>query len=148
MTIGERIRERRNEIKLTLAQLAKLVGVSEATMSRCENGEITKFQPERINKIAQVLGTSSAWLLGEREDQPTGAVSVELSQTENLLLKIYRDFTPEEKNTVRSVILAINALRCHVHDTERALAFAEEFIDGTEYASDYRKEKDSASSDE
>lgn len=148
MKIGERIKELRLEKEWTLKQFGEKIGVSEATAQRYESGKVKNISPEMVSRIAQVLGTSAAWLLGEREDQPTAAVSVEISQTEHLLIRLYRGFSPEEKNTVRSVILTINELRGKAFHAERGLAFAEEFIDGTEYATDYRKEKDENVPDE
>lgn len=148
MKIGERIKELRLEREWTLKQFGKKIGVSEATAQRYESGKVKNISPEMVSKIAQALGTSAAWLLGEKEDQPTAAVSVQLSQTEHLLIRLYRDFSPEEKNTVRSVILTINELRGKAFIAERELAFAEEFIDGTEYSSDYRKGKEESTLDE
>ena len=142
MTIGERIKERRLERGLTLRQLGNLVGVSEATVQRYESGAVQGIAPAMLNKLAQALETTVSWLVGEHEGQHNAAAAVALSQTEHLLLKLYREFSPEQKSVVRSIILSINALRTQNAEIAKELEFAEEFIDSTEYASDYRNEKD------
>lgn len=59
-TIGERIRTRRNELKLTQGELAKQVGIKQQSLQAIETGK-TK-QPKNLFEISQVLGVSVEWL--------------------------------------------------------------------------------------
>ena len=48
-TLNIRIKERRQELGMTLLEVATQLGVKEATMQRYESGEI-KVQPEEISE--------------------------------------------------------------------------------------------------
>ena len=141
MTLGERIRERRIHKNMSLRELAEALGVSAPTVQRYENGTIRNIDSNTLTRLAEALDTSVSYLVGESENRPTGGASMELNPTEQLLVRIYRSFTPQEKNAVRSVIMTINSLRISNKLTLNLLEFAEEFIDSTEYSSEYQKEK-------
>ena len=55
MDVANIIRERRVELGLTQKEVASAVGVSEATVSRWEAGEIENMRRDRIFNLARVL---------------------------------------------------------------------------------------------
>lgn len=55
MTIGMMIRSRREELHMTLEDVSKAVGVSKATVSRWESGDIHKVKRDNIQALATVL---------------------------------------------------------------------------------------------
>lgn len=55
MTIGMMIRARREELRMTLEDVSKAVGVSKATVSRWESGDIHKLKRDNIQALAAVL---------------------------------------------------------------------------------------------
>jgi len=69
-TLGERIRQRRKELKLTQLQVAKKVGVSHVTVSQWES-DIMKLKAENLYHLAKLLNTNARWLLsGEGSTAP------------------------------------------------------------------------------
>ena len=74
MILEERMRDRRKELDLTLADIAKAVGVSEATVQRWESGKIKNLRYERIPALAVALHTTPAYLMGW-EDIPEETTS-------------------------------------------------------------------------
>lgn len=58
------LRKRRKELGLTMLEVAKAVGVSEATVSRYESGDIKNMRRDRIEKYAKVLKVSPALIIG------------------------------------------------------------------------------------
>lgn len=58
------LKERRISLDLTMADVAKAIGVSEATVSRYESGNIKNMRRDRIEKYAQILKVSPAALIG------------------------------------------------------------------------------------
>ena len=68
MTFGERLRALRESQGITLAQLGRAVGVSEATIQRYECGEIQNPKQSRVTALAQALGVSEAALMGWDDD--------------------------------------------------------------------------------
>lgn len=66
------IKQKRIELGLTMKELANKVGVSEATISRWESGNIATMKQTKIALLAQVLGISPAVLVsGELLPNPT-----------------------------------------------------------------------------
>ena len=65
---------RRKDLGYTMKEVAALVGVSEATISRWESGDIANMRRDRIAKLAQALQISPAVIMGW--DEPPTAVPV------------------------------------------------------------------------
>lgn len=61
MTVGKRIRAAREEKKLTQKQLGEMLGVKQQMIGVYENGHRIP-KPQTIEKIADALGVSAAWL--------------------------------------------------------------------------------------
>lgn len=64
MDIGERIKSRRNEMGLTLKEVADKIGVKDATVQRYESGNIKTLKQETIGKLAEVLHVNPSYLMG------------------------------------------------------------------------------------
>lgn len=64
------LKERRIELELTLEDVAKRVGVSPATVSRWESGDIANMRRDRIAALAEVLQISPAVIMGWDVDKP------------------------------------------------------------------------------
>lgn len=58
-----RIRKIRKLRNITQQELAESIGVSKSTISKYESGNITNIKIDTLNKIADVLGVSIAYLL-------------------------------------------------------------------------------------
>ena len=67
MTTAERMKRRRKELDLDAGYVAKMIGVSLATLYRYEKGDIDKVPGEVLGPLAQVLQTTPAWLMGWEE---------------------------------------------------------------------------------
>lgn len=55
MTIGEIIRNKRQELGMVQEDLANVVGTTRATVSRWESGDIHKMKPQFITKLSEIL---------------------------------------------------------------------------------------------
>lgn len=73
------LKERRIELGLTMLEVAKLVGVSEATISRYESGNIKNMRRDRIEKYASALKVSPSSFLDINEDNDTASADPDLS---------------------------------------------------------------------
>lgn len=58
------LKQRRKELGLTLLQIAKAVGVSEATVQRWESGNIKSLRHENLVRLSAALRLSPATLMG------------------------------------------------------------------------------------
>ncbi|OAA93047.1 helix-turn-helix domain-containing protein [Clostridium coskatii] len=64
MEINEKIKNRREELGLTLQEVGEYLGVSKATVQRYESGEIKNLKLGTIEKLAQILKISPSYLMG------------------------------------------------------------------------------------
>lgn len=55
-TFGERVRQRREEKKISLRKFAEMVGVSPTYISQIERGEFNPPSQEKIVEMAEILG--------------------------------------------------------------------------------------------
>lgn len=64
MGLKENIKNRRLELELTLDTVSKRLGVSKPTIQRYESGVISNIPPDKIEKLAEILKTTPAYLMG------------------------------------------------------------------------------------
>lgn len=69
MNVKDIIKFRRKELDLNLADIAKACGVSEATVSRWESGDIGDMKRSRIASLAKILQISPSIIVGSDEDE-------------------------------------------------------------------------------
>ncbi len=62
------LKSRRTELGLTMLDIAKAVGVSEATVSRWESGDIADMKRSRIAALAKILKISPNVIMGWKEE--------------------------------------------------------------------------------
>jgi len=63
MSLSKNIKKRRQEVQMTLEEVAKIVGVSRQTIQRYESGIISSIPSDRIEKLAVALRTTPAYLM-------------------------------------------------------------------------------------
>lgn len=88
MTVGERIRNKREEIGVSQTELAKKVGISKQTLYKYETNIITNIPSNTIENIANILNLSPAILMGwENEKMPNNIKQAHTSQIDILVGK-------------------------------------------------------------
>lgn len=105
MELKDIIRFRRKELNLNLLDIAKACGVSEATVSRWESGNIGQMKRNRIAALSKVLNLSPAILVGtsDNNEENITSLSVELTDHERKHLEIYRSLDDKGQHTVDTV---------------------------------------------
>lgn len=93
-TFGERVRARREDLKLSQDQLAKKVGISQVSIKKIEAGGRTRFG----RKLADALETTLTWL--ETGESPSAEDTRRqlLSATDQILVWDHPDDLPEDGN--------------------------------------------------
>ena len=99
MTIGQRIKDRRNELKLSQRDLCEKMGYSNhSTIGKIEAGKVDIPQ-SRIVQFADVLGVSVAYLMGwdkqiqiEIKEDPVNLADLHFEMiADKDLMEIYQD---------------------------------------------------------
>jgi len=78
--IGNRIHKKRKDLGLTMLEVAQKVGVSEATVSRWESGDIANMRRDRIALLAKALNVSISFII-DLEDNNNELKHSSTSQT-------------------------------------------------------------------
>ena len=86
MEIRDVIRNRRIELGLTMKEVADMVGVSEATISRWESGDIANMRRNKISALANALQMPPAVIMGW-EEPPTYYVNPDTAKMAQELFK-------------------------------------------------------------
>lgn len=71
MQIGERLKNRRKELGLSVESIAEQLGVSYTTLYRYEASSITKIPIETFDKLCKILNTTPAELMGNNDGAET-----------------------------------------------------------------------------
>ena len=67
--VGERIKDRRIELKLSMPELGKRIGVNKSTIQRYEADGVDPKRTMIINGLAEALLTTPEWLTGLSEEK-------------------------------------------------------------------------------
>ncbi len=101
MNIKDLLKSRRAELGLSQLDVAKYVGVSEATVSRWESGNIANMKRDRIYKLANILQINPTMLIGDIHSTPIDTSTVaDLDDEEQMLIYCWRQATPEIKENI------------------------------------------------
>lgn len=68
MTVGDRIRERREYLGISQIELAKRIHVLKQTLYKYEKNVITNIPLDKIEEIAEILKVSPSYLMGWQEN--------------------------------------------------------------------------------
>ena len=106
--LGERIRKRRQEMKLSQESFAEKAGISVNTVSRIEGGQ-TAMSVEIFRKMIEILETDENLLLGKE-----GGGTENLESIQEVLYRIQKMEWKEQKiimQTIDSLIDSFNEYR-------------------------------------
>ena len=103
MEIKDILRERREELNITMKELSVKVGVSESTISRWESGDIANMRRDKIALLSEALQISPAVIMGWDEKtfnkQSSGITSGEIE-----FLSRYRKLDDDDRYYLDRVI--------------------------------------------
>ena len=95
MTIGDRIRLRRQELKMSADELAEKLGKNRATIYRYESNDIENLPINILPELAKALCCSEAYLMGWAEKKST--LPDEDSALNAMILERFAKLTPENR---------------------------------------------------
>ena len=108
MSIGEKIKQKRQELKWSQRELSDKMGYSNhSTIARIESGKVDIPQ-SRIVQFAEVMGTSVAYLMGWEETKKSATNNDSgLSEAKQQLLALAENCTEEEAERLLQVMKLI-----------------------------------------
>lgn len=113
-TMGDRIRDRRLELGLSVDDVAKRLGKNRATVYRYESDYIENLPLSVIPPLAEVLRVTPAYLMGWGEDEgkkDLPATQSEEAMLDQSLVTKLLTLTPEEQEKVVAFVQGLIAAR-------------------------------------
>lgn len=110
MTVGARIKARRQELKMSQREMAARLGYTDhTTLTRIEAGKVDLPQ-SRIVKIAEVLGVTPGYIMGwEQEPEELGALAALVLKDPGLLslVKNYSALDDADRAAVAALVASL-----------------------------------------
>lgn len=102
MEIYQKLKERRKELGLTMLEIAQKIGVSEATVSRWESGDIANMKRDKIVALSNALQVNPSFIMGwedkpEECNSPKPKITEDIDKHINIIKIAGRDGSYEER---------------------------------------------------
>lgn len=105
MSIGDRIRQKREEFGMSQEDVGKLLKVNRSTVKRYESGETRRIPISTIRKLADILQTTPEYLL----ELEAGPVREEvLDQDVMVLARAMQKISPQKREIISKMIQAMS----------------------------------------
>jgi repressor LexA len=107
--LSRKIKTLRLKRNMTLEQVAQIVGVGRSTVRKWETGMIANMKRDKIEKLAEALDTTPAYLMGWKEDKNKNKnknipQSQNLTEGENMLLELFRQVPENRQEMVLEMV--------------------------------------------
>ena len=115
MDIGQRIKQRRKELKMSAEELGKRLGKDRSTIYRYEKGDIENLPLDILEPIARALQTTPQYLMGwqkvQKKNDILSDIVLKLNEDAELLemVEILSNLGFEKRAAVKPVLLALKA---------------------------------------
>lgn len=112
MKIGQRIKKRRKELKISADELGARLGKDRSTIFRYEKGEIENLPLDILEPIADILQTTPQYLMGWEQEQKKNDTLADIIvklRTDNEFLSIVEALNKlddEQLASVKQMLLA------------------------------------------
>jgi transcriptional regulator with XRE-family HTH domain len=114
-SIGERIRDRRKMLGLSVDELAETIGKNRATIYRYESNEIENMSITILEPLAKALHTTPAELCGWDYVPPDSI----LSSSEKILISDFRQLNPAGQTAAAAAVKSFTQMDQFRKDTEK-----------------------------
>lgn len=103
MDIGERMKQRRKQLKLSADEVAEKIGVSRSNVYRYEKGDIEKLPVEIIEPLSEVLKTTPQYLMGWDSGKDISPIYEQLERPRQTKVYNYAEHQLDEQNRLHTI---------------------------------------------
>lgn len=122
MNIGQRIKERRKELNLSVDDVANKLNKNRATIYRYESNEIENLPLNILEPLAKVLQTTPATLMGWKNEEfnkrETPLTPIYLSQDEKTILENFNKLNDLGKKEATKRVSELTEISKYIDDNE------------------------------
>ena len=107
MTVGQRIRTKREELNIGQTELADKVGISKQTLYKYENDIVTNIPSDKIEALANALEISPSYLMGWDDfvdDVKHGQVDLDEMSHAIKMYELYKNSNPKVQEMVQYLL--------------------------------------------
>ena len=109
MTVADRIKERRIELKLSQTELAKRMGYSDKTSISKIEASGNSITLKKVEKVANALGVSAAYLMGWEDThvvshQVDYAIKNEEPTEADIIIELYKKSDKDTQAQVKRIL--------------------------------------------
>lgn len=104
MNVGDRMKQRRKELRLSAKDVADKIGVNRSTVFRYEKGDIEKLPIEILEPLSEVLRTTPQFLMGWDEQPDIISIYNQLNQPRQQKVYNYAEHQLKEQNKVKETV--------------------------------------------
>lgn len=114
MSIGERIKKRRKELRMSAEALGKKIGKDRATVYRYEQGFIENLPLDILEPIADALLTTPQYLMGweevEKKNDIISDITLKMLEDQELLemVEMLSNLGFEKRQAVKPLLIALS----------------------------------------
>jgi transcriptional regulator with XRE-family HTH domain len=113
MTVGQRIKQRRKELKMSADELGKRLGVNRSTVFRYESGFIEKLPIDILQPIADALDTTPQYLMGWEEEQKKNDIQADIilkMRSDSTFMSVVESLYKLDSDKLESINQMLNTL--------------------------------------
>ena len=102
-TIGELLKIQRKKLDMNQRQLAKASGITPATISRLESGQVKELKSEALKRLAEALNITVDYLVG----RTTTLNPIDIAQLDpniEYILRVYEQLSFKRKEELRNFV--------------------------------------------
>lgn len=118
MTKGERIKLLREKANMTQEELAKLLNTTKQTIYKYEQSVVTNIPSDRVERIAEVLNSTPAYIMGWESDKPETSKKIDAAtdvlirmETDNLYSELVLTLYKMDNDKLLAVKAMLDSLK-------------------------------------
>lgn len=102
-SIGELLKIQRKKLDMNQRQLAKASGITPATISRLESGQVKELKSEALKRLAEALNVTVDYLVGRTINLDPNDV-VRLDPLVEYILRVYEKLSYKRREELRNFV--------------------------------------------
>ena len=102
-SIGELLKIQRKKLDMNQRQLAKASGITPATISRLESGQVKELKSEALKRLAEALNVTVDYLVGRTINLDPSDV-VRLDPFVEYILRVYEKLSYKRREELRNFV--------------------------------------------
>jgi len=103
MDLANKVKIKREEKEITQAELAKKSGLTQATISRIESGELKQIKSEAIRSLAKALGVTADFLIGDLPKMEFDD-TLRADETAKVIFRGYEKLSENERKAIMDFV--------------------------------------------